>query len=237
MLANSLAATHEMWEAQCAALRGRWRLVRFNYAGHGDPGFAGDAPASIEGIAQALLSQLDTVGIQRFSFVGLSLGGMLGLHVAGSVPERIDRLVVANCRYYQTEELRQQWDQRIAAVQGGGLEAIAGLTVERWLTPAFRQARPDAAAAIHRMICSTSRGGYAAAAAAVRDYDARPLLGRIACPVLVISGVQDAAAPADHLAELAQSLNARHLALDPCAHLSCVERSEAFSEGAGAFLS
>lgn len=237
VLANSLAATSAMWEAQCADWGKRWRLVRFDYAGHGDPAFAGTAPATVDGIGRDLLGLLDAADIRRFSFVGLSLGGMLGLHLAAAVPDRVERLVAANCRYHQTAALEQQWNDRIAAVRAGGMEAIAATTVERWLTEGFRSSHPDQADRIGAMIRSTSRDGYAAAAQAVRDCDARPWLDRIRCPVLLISGAQDGAAPADHMALLATALGAQHLTLDPCAHLSCVEQAQAFTDGAGDFLS
>lgn len=238
VLANSLAATSAMWDAQSSAWRGQWRLVRFDYAGHGSTEAAdgSQAPATIDGIASDLLALLDSIGVQRFSFVGLSLGGMLGLRLAASVPDRLERALIANCRYHQTPPLEQQWTDRIAAVRAGGMEAIAAVTVERWLTEPYRQRRPDQAARIGAMIRSTSKAGYAAAAAAVRDFDARPWLDRIRCPVLVISGAQDGAAPTDHLGVLAAQLGAQHLVLDPCAHLSCIEQADAFTQGAGNFL-
>lgn len=238
VLANSLAATSAMWDEQSTAWRAMWRLVRFDYAGHGDPESAdgSQAPATVDGIGADLLALLDSIGVQRFSFVGLSLGGMLGLRLAAAAPQRLDRLVVANCRYHQTPALEQQWTDRIEAVRAGGMEAIAAPTVERWLTEAYRQRRPDQATKIGTMIRSTSPAGYAAAAAAVRDFDARPWLDRVRCPMLVISGAQDAAAPTDHLGTLASQLRAHHIVLDPCAHLSCIEQADAFTRGAGNFL-
>lgn len=38
VLANSLAASCAMWNAQCGAWSGRWRLLRFNDDGHAEPG-------------------------------------------------------------------------------------------------------------------------------------------------------------------------------------------------------
>lgn len=236
VLANSLAATPGMWQPLCDALGTGWRMVRFNYAGHGAPGCDGAAPDSMEGIARDLLAMLKAEGVERFSFVGLSLGGMLGLHLAATNPQRIERLVVANCRYYQTEPLKEQWTERIRAVRSGGMEAIATPTLERWLTESYRVSHPDRAAQIRAMICGTSPAGYVAAVAAVRDFDARPLLDRIRCPVLVISADQDLAAPAQHLESLATALRARHVSLARCAHLSCVEQAESFNQAVGTFL-
>lgn len=237
VLANSLAATSAMWDSQCAVWCRHWRLVRFDYVGHDAPDFSGEAPKSVEEIGRDLIALLDLHGIQRFAFVGLSLGGMLGLHLAGVASDRVERLVVANCRYYQTESLQKQWDERVAIVHAGGIEAIADVTIERWLTAGYRLRSPERTAEVRAMVASTSRSGFLAAAGAVRDFDARPMLDQIRCPVMVVSGAQDGAAPSEHLAMLAAKLGARHLKLDPCAHLSCVECAEAFTDAAGAFLS
>jgi 3-oxoadipate enol-lactonase len=235
VLANSLASTRDMWASQVAAWSLRQRIVRYDYAGHGGTPDAG-APDSVDGMAQQLLGALDALGIERFRFVGLSLGGMLGLRLAASAPARVERLVVANARWYQTDATRAPWAERIATVRAKGTAAIAQPTLERWFTAEFRASAPEQVAAVEAMIVATSPEGYAAAATAVRDFDARPWLATVRCPTLVVSGAQDAAAPAEHLQELAQALQARHLALSPCGHLSNIERADEFSTQVGAFL-
>ena len=238
VLANSLAATSSMWNAQCAAWGKRWQIVRFDYAGHGASKVAADAalPMTMEAIASDVLAMLDSQGVDGFSLIGLSLGGMLGMQLAAAAPQRLRQLVVANCRFHHTAPLQQQWSDRIDAVRAGGMDAILTPTLERWLTEAWRLQHPQQTAAVAAMIRSTSREGYAAAAAAVRDFDARPWLDRIRCPVLVVSGAQDTAAPSDHLDLLAALLKAQHQVLDPCAHLSSVERADSFNRGVADFL-
>ena len=235
VLANSLAASHAMWRQQVAAWRAAHRIVRFDYAGHGGTSDSG-APASIAGIASALLAALDAAGIQRFAFVGLSLGGLVALRLAAAEPERVERLVIANSRWTQTDATRAPWAERIAAVREHGMRAIADATLERWFTAEFRARAPQAVADVRAMILRTSADGYAAAARAVRDSDARPWLAQIRCPALVVSGDRDAAAPPEHLQELAQALSARHLQLVPCAHLSNIEQADAFTAEVGTFL-
>ena len=235
VLANSMASTRDLWASQVAAWSLRQRVVRFDYAGHGGTPDAG-APTSVEGIARKLLAALDAEGIGSFRCVGVSLGGLVGLQLATLAPERVERLVVANSRWFQPEATRAALLERIAAVRAQGVGAIANATLERWFTPGFRERAPAEVAAVHAMILETSAEGYAAAAAAVRDFDGRPLLASIRCPALVVSGAQDAGAPPEHMAELAQAIGARHLALDPCAHLSNVECADEFSTEVGAFL-
>lgn len=229
VLANSLGATPEMWNAQMPAWRKEFQVLRFSYRGHGDTAPLGTL-TSVERLAQDLLSLLDHLNIQRFGFAGVSLGGMLGLHLAATVPQRVERLVAANFRYYQTEVTRPQWDQRIALVREQGIDAIVDATADRWLTEASRRQNPEVDARIRAMIRSTSSDGYIACAQAVRDYDARSFLGKISCPVLLVSGSEDVAAPAAHIDELDQLLKTSSHVTLPAAHLSNIERGDEFAQ-------
>ena len=53
VLANSLAATSAMWNAQCADWGQRWQIFRFDYAGHSAAEAALEAkfPTTMEAIA------------------------------------------------------------------------------------------------------------------------------------------------------------------------------------------
>lgn len=230
VFANSLSATREMWRPQLKHWSSQCNVVGFNYAGHGaDASEQLPAADSIAGIADALLAKLDEQGVETFDFVGLSLGGMLGLHIASRYPHRVRRLVAANCRYWVGDEGKPQWDQRINAVRQGGTDAIVDGTLERWFTAPFREQHADAVEQVRNMILGTSTDGYIQAATAVRNLDLRDQIGNITCPVLLLTGDQDAAAPADHMAEITKRVpSARLHVIENCAHLSNIEHPDAF---------
>lgn len=232
VLANSLSATQEMWFGQVPSWSGRHRVISFNYAGHGPATETSLPPVdTIAGMGQALIARLDQMGVQQFDFVGLSLGGMLGLHLASEYPDRVHRLVAANCRYWNNPEGQKQWDLRIQAVREGGMQAIAQGTLERWFTAGFRDAEPDTVARMRDMILQCDVEGYALAATAVRNLDLRDQLANIRCPVLLLTGDQDVAAPADHMQEIANMVaNASLHVFDDCAHISNIEHPKAFLE-------
>lgn len=77
---NSLGATLRMWDDQAPALRERFRLLRYDHRGHGDspvpPG-----PYKIDDLGRDILTLLDRLEIEHFSFCASLLGG--GRHVAG----------------------------------------------------------------------------------------------------------------------------------------------------------
>ena len=235
VLANSLSASTAMWDDQIDLLSKSFQILRYDYRGHGKTEAYGDR-ASIDDLASDLLELLDSLHIDRFHFVGLSLGGMLGMHMAASYPARVQSLVATNFRPFQTDETRQQWEQRLALVRAQGVHAIVAGTADRWLTPGFCLAHPQTSARIRAMIASTSREGYLACAQAVRDYDARPLLSRIQCPVELISGAEDVAAPASEMHALCTSLKEVTYTCLPASHLANVECAEQYSQRVLAFL-
>jgi 3-oxoadipate enol-lactonase len=88
VLSNSLGTTLGMWDEQAPALSECFRLLRYDHRGHGGstvpPG-----PYRIEDLGRDVLVLLDRLEVGRFSFCGLSIGGMVGMWLAGEAPEHV----------------------------------------------------------------------------------------------------------------------------------------------------
>src|SRR5258708_13084771 len=95
MLCHSLGQDHGMWDAQSADLSAHFRVLRYDIRGHGASGVVpGDY--RIEELAADALGLADALGIERFAFCGLSLGGMIGQWLAAHAPDRVTAAVLAN---------------------------------------------------------------------------------------------------------------------------------------------
>ena len=81
MLAPSLGTTLAMWRPALAALERRHRIVRFEHRGHGRSPLP-EGPAEIGDLGGDVLALLDRLGLDRVSYVGVSLGGMVGMWLA-----------------------------------------------------------------------------------------------------------------------------------------------------------
>jgi 3-oxoadipate enol-lactonase len=121
------------------------------------------------------------------------------------------------------------WNQRIQVIETQGMEALAKIGVQRWLTPAFAAAHPDINARLTRMIAETPAKGYIATATAIRDMDLRDSLPRITMPVLVIAGSYDPATLPAMGEQIAGAIVGARFALLEAAHLSNVEQPEEFN--------
>ncbi len=233
ILAHSLGTDHRLWDAQAAALRSRFRVLRYDVRGHGatppPPG-----PWTIADLGRDVLALADRLGIERFHFCGLSIGGLVGLWLALHAGARLGKLVLCNtaARIGTVES----WNARIAAVEAGGTAAIADGALERWLTAPFIARAPEVAARARAWLLATPPEGYAGCCAAIRDFDVRGEVGRIGAPTLVIAGAADVATTPGEARFLAERIPGAHLVVLPAAHLSNLEAEPDFTAALLDFL-
>jgi 3-oxoadipate enol-lactonase len=225
LLAGSLGTTLEMWAPQVAALSDGFRTIAYDQLGHGRSPVP-DGPYSIAQLGEAALDLLDHLELTRVSFVGVSIGGMVGQWLAAHAPERVDRLVLLCTSAHLPPP--EPWLERARVVtESGTVGVIAEAVVSRWLTPAFAGAHPDQVAALRAMLAAQPVAGYAACCAALAAMDQRKDLGSIAAPTLVIGGAQDLAIPNEHQHALAGAIGGARLEiLDPGAHVVSIERAD-----------
>ena len=180
------------------------------------------------------LALADALGIRRFAFCGLSLGGMIGQWLGANAPDRVTHLVLANTsapsrRFGPMEQRRQ-------VVLRDGMGAVAASVMGRFFLPESMAGLP-AAASTRRTLLATNPIGYAGCCAAVRDMDHTGLLGDIRAPALLIAGDYDQSTPwagnGDAIAAAMPGARAVHL---PTAHLSNLERPREFTAALLDFL-
>jgi 3-oxoadipate enol-lactonase len=226
LLGGSLGTTLAMWEPQLPVLAQRHRVIRFDHRGHGGSP-APEGPYTMDDLGADTLALMDRLGLERVSYVGLSLGGMVGQWLAINAPERIAKLVLISTSPHMPPP--EGWHERAAAVrEAGSTAAVADAVLGRWFTPGFAQEQPEVVARYRTMVATSPAGGYAACCEAIADLDLRGGLPRIAAPTLVLVGAQDPSTPPPHAETIAGAVpGARLEVLDPGAHLLNVEREEA----------
>jgi 3-oxoadipate enol-lactonase / 4-carboxymuconolactone decarboxylase len=232
LLVNSLGTDHAMWNPVLGGLARYFKVIRFDQRGHG----ASDAPPgnyTIEMLGRDALAVADAAGATRFCYVGVSLGGMVGMWVAASAPERVERIVLANT---SAQLAPQGFDERITQVMLGGVAAITDAVLGRFFTARYAARRTEHYETVRQTLLSIDATGYAGCCAAIRDMDLVPMLSRIVAPVLVIAGTHDPSTPPEHGRRIARALqNARYVEL-PTAHFSHSEQPARFVDLVVRFL-
>lgn len=233
LVAHSLGSDLSQWEPQMPSLTRRFRVIRYDSRGHGlsepTPG-----PYSIDQLGRDALGVLDALGVEKTHFMGLSLGGLVGMWLMANAPERIDRAILANTNAcFGHPDL---WNARIRQARSEGLEQMAAATMDRWFTRDFQESAPADVNQISARFRATSTEAYAASAAALRDADLHEAIRGVTHRVLVIVGAQDQATPPVAGGLIAERItNSRLVALE-AAHLSNIEAANDFTRVVISFL-
>jgi 3-oxoadipate enol-lactonase len=228
MFSNSLASNLTMWDLQVDELmRQGFRVVRYDSRGHGASD-APEGPYTIELLADDAATLIKKLGIGPVHFCGLSKGGMVAQMMGVRHPDEVKTLTIADSAAFMP--FKDTWDQRIMAVQQGGMKAIVDGTLERWITSSGRERLPDQVELIRKMIIDTPPIGFIACSEAIKAMDMRPTNPSIKKPTLVICGEDDTGTTPDQAAEIASSISDAKLELIPqAAHLANIEQAEIFN--------
>ena len=233
---HSLAANLHLWDAQAAALRDRYRVLRYDIRGHGGSAVP-PAPYTLEQMADDLHALLQALGIARTHLVGLSMGGLIGMTMALRHPADVASLVLADTTACYGPERMRMWDDRIRVAEAQGLEPLLDPTMEIWFTAPFRAQRKDAVDGIRAMLRPTSVTGYVGAIRAIGYRDLRDDIRAIRVPALILVGDEDRGTDLSMARTMHERIAGSTLTVLPkAAHCSCVESPGAFNEAVLAFL-
>lgn len=227
VLSGSLGSDLRMWQPQVAPLvSAGYRVVRVDHRGHGgSPAPAG--PYTMDDLGNDFVALLDRLGEERVHWVGLSLGGMVGMWLGSHAPDRIAGLTLCCTSAGLPPE---PWAERARLVRAKGTDAVADAVVSRWVTPAFAAANQELVSWLRAMIVDTSDEGYASCCTAIETMDLAGTPASISSPTLVIAGEQDPATPPEHGRRIADEIpGARLEVIAPAAHLANVEQPERIS--------
>ncbi len=234
LVSNSLGTNLTLWDDQMAALTRHFRVIRYDSRGHGQSD-APRGPYSIWRLGRDALNILDALEIEKSHFLGLSMGGMVGLWLLANAPDRIGRAVLANTAASMPPP--DHWNMRIRMARENGMAAIAPMVANLWFPIGFRDRNPSAVARVQAMLAATPAHGYAACCAALRDMDQRETIRSIRKPVLVVAGRHDQSTPADRSRAVSDAIPGAQFLLLDTGHLSNIEAPEAFTAAAVEFLS
>ena len=213
------------WSAQagpgCALDTNRLRILSFDFLADQIEPF----PTSTDQ-ARAILALADAAGIGRFSIVGASYGGMIGLALAVLAPERIEKLLVISAAHRASAMARAwrsiQRDTVELSLQYGdgraGLDLARRLAMTTYRTPIELESRfydpePDCRDAGGVVAYLEARGRefadritpqrFLALSRSMDEHCVDP--ARIECPVTYLAVIEDQLVPPEQIAEAARS--------------------------------
>ena len=234
VLSNSIGTTLHMWDDQIESLSKHFRVLRYDFRGHGGSSVPVGA-YSLDRLGRDVIELFDALGIKRAHFLGLSLGGFVGQWLGIHTPERIDRLILSNTSTYLGPP--EAFAARISGVlEAPDMSETAEAFLANWFPARMLAANGPVVEKFRAMLRSIDQRGLAGLYAAVRDMDLRRTIALISRPTLVIAGQHDTVTALSHSEYIATTVPGAKLVVLPAVHLSNVEYPGEFMEAVLGFL-
>jgi 3-oxoadipate enol-lactonase len=222
ILGPSLGTDVRLWDLALPVIAESHSTLRWDLPGHGLSAPAADS-FTVADLAAGVIALADSLGVERFWYAGVSVGGAVALELARLYPDRVNGVVVV-CSAAKIGEA-STWAERSALVREKGTSVLIESTTSRWFAPDFVVKHPEIVARLMGMVAGTTGEAYAKIGDALSVFDARQTLASITVPVLVISGELDPATTPEQGAFIAATVpGARQIVIAGVSHQAVVEK-------------
>jgi len=207
---HGVGSTAAIWDYQLDALSGRFCCYAIELRGNGALPDPRREAITRAGFVQDVLTAADEVGLERFDFVGCSLGGVVGFELWRRAPSRVRSFAFVGS-FAAYPNAQQSVDAILASVEAAGdmrefAKARAARAVPADALPQrFRET-------VDQYACK-SIPSYFAATKATWTGDYREDLATITVPTLVVCGELDAIVPLALSEQIARGIPGAELAV------------------------
>jgi 3-oxoadipate enol-lactonase len=192
VLVNGLADTKETWEAQVPAFAPHYRVVTYDNRGVGESS-APPGPYTTKQMAEDLAGLVDTLELDRFHLVGVSMGGMVAQEYAIT---HADRLLSASfCSTYSYPgpfclRMFSCWRDLVPSLGVGFTQREVLLWA---FTTDFFEQRTEELEEIENFMANNPQATepYLAQLSSIETHDTRGRLGQVTCPAMTLVGEED----------------------------------------------
>lgn len=218
---HGLGGTTTFYDPLVAELSAAYRLVRFDFDGHGRSPLNG--PVSVPGLADDAAALIATLPGQRAHVVAHSLGTLVAQHLAAAHPAAVASLVLLGPVRAQGEAAKTATRARAATVRAQGMVAVADTIAQNATAAAARAANPLVLGTVRELLLGQDAEGYAQACEALAAAE-NPDLSRITAPTLLLAGTDDKVSTEALRDELKAAIASVEIVTTPdCGHWTVTE--------------
>ncbi len=240
VFSHGLLFSGRMFEAQVAALRGRYRVVTYDHRGQGrsshDPGWS---PHAIETLYRDAIVFLERRDLRPCHWVGLSMGGFIGMRLAARRPDLVMSLALLNT---SAEAERPEQVTQYGRLAWAALALSPARLVDRIMPILFGRtfmadpARAEERARWRAELSANSRLVFRAVQGVIQREAVLAELARIECPTLVIAGEEDVPTPPPKARRIHEAIPGSTMVRVPAGHSSTIEQPALIAQLLGDFL-
>jgi len=238
ILLHGFPFNRTLWREQVFALSPTHRVITPDLRGFGESDVA-ESPATMADMAQDVVALMDSLGIERATIGGLSMGGYVVLAFYKLFPERVSALILSDTRpQADSEEAKVTRAKQAKDALAEGMAGIANSMLPKLFTPASVATKPHDVQRVREMMMTTKPAGAAAAlmGMAVRE-DHTETLAQINVPTLILVGREDPITPLSDSENMQKAIAGSQLVIiDNASHVSNIEQADQFNSHLESFL-
>jgi 3-oxoadipate enol-lactonase len=240
VFSHGLLWSGAMFEAQVQALQGQYRCITYDHRGQGQSQVT-ETSYDMETVYQDAVALIEALNLAPCHFVGLSMGGFVGMRIAARRPELLSSLILLETTADPEPEANVPRYNRLNFVgRWFGFGLVAGPVMKIMFGQKFLTdpARAQDRAKWRTMLVNNDRLGTTRAVEGVVTrkgvYDE---LGKITTPTLILVGDQDVATVPAKSERIHAAVRGAKLTIIPNGgHTSSVEEPAFINAQISAFL-
>jgi len=210
VMGHSLALDHHLYDDAVMELSRKWQVIRPDFRGHGESARPYE-DYDLECMTNDLIGLVDHLGLERFAYAGLSMGGMIGMRLALALGNRINALVLMDTSAGAEPNLPD-------------VNAFLGISLSR----KFIERNPPSLERLRtQLMANDPVGNYYAQIAVLRRECIEAQLCGIESPTLVVVGEKDMPTPLPCAQKMAAEIpNAQLMVVPESGHLTILEATD-----------
>ena len=222
-------------------LAGDFHLIVLDIHGHGESGYR--TPLTLEDLATDYYQLLTRLGISKFTWVGYSIGGMIGMRLALEHPDVIESLILmATTARLDPPQIRDQTWPLWEMFRAGHREHIVDAALRFFFAATTFGSQPRLIAKYRNKVTHYNQvqaeAMFEVARAVFDRTDISDQIDAIKVPTLAIAGREDPLATPGELEVIISRIpNARLAIVDETSHLLVVEKPQEIAQLVREFLS
>ena len=227
---HGVGSDKSVWRGQLDHFAGERRTIAFDYPGYGESDPAPEGTTR-DDYATAIASAMGELGIDEAHICGLSLGGVVGIAIHASAPERCASLILADT-FASHPDGQAIYDRSVA-----GSENMRVLAESRVDVLMAQPADPAVRSEVIDTMARIDPAAYRIGAEAVWLADQHVRAQDIRVPTLVLCGADDRVTPPTLSLVLTRLIpGARCEVIERASHLANLDRADEFNTLVGAFI-
>lgn len=231
LLLHGLGATGDSWQFQIPALvDAGYRVIVPDMRGFGKSTFPGGRN-NPEIMAQDMINLTDSLSLENFHLVGISLGGTVALKLVLAKPEKVNSMVITNSFAKLQPKKLSLWVFyviRLILVHLIGIDTQARYVADRLFPKPEQQ---DLRSAFREQVNQANPHGYRSTMRSLALFDVTSEVRNIDVPAVVITGEKDSVVPPASQTELAELIpGTQQIFIPDAGHAVIVEKPDAYNQ-------